>query len=126
MSEPIDKLSDTTTDTSNDTTNVISNDDKPYNYRYLNCVKARSQRTLNRMNRQQEDDERKQYITMKEALLKERKKQVELLKIRKIQKDIELLKKQINKEQDIIKPPIQQPPQQPHVQHPYYNVWNNR
>ena len=54
-------MADQVNDKLNDSNSNIS-DDKPFNYRHLNCQRARYQRSINKIKRQQEENEYNNYL----------------------------------------------------------------
>jgi predicted CopG family antitoxin len=73
-----------------------NNEDMQANYRSLNCQKARTARTIKKNEKLLKDNEEKAYSEVYSNLKKERKKQIKLLELATMSKEIEDIKQQLS------------------------------
>lgn len=89
------------------------------NYRSINCHKARAARTIKKNEKLLKHNEEKAYAEVYSNLKKEKKKQIKLLELATMSKEIEDIKHQLSK-YTLVKPV--EPPQ---MKQPNRNFFNN-
>jgi glycyl-tRNA synthetase beta subunit len=80
-----------------DNVEYYGNEDMQANYRSLNCQKARTARTIKKNEKLLKDNEEKAYFEVYSNLKKEKKKQIKLLELATMSKEIEDIKHQLSK-----------------------------
>lgn len=103
-------------------TDMEDNEEKQFNFRALNCIKAREQRSKIKADRLLKEADEKAYIEVYSNLKKEKKKQLKLLELAQMNDEINKIKNNLLKYTSI--QPQQQTLQQ-QIKPPQVNCYNS-